>query len=218
MSNSERPDEPGLPRFAQNEAGSKFQRLIDGLWSRTIIKFIPLEVEPNHITILRIFFIPLVLYYLSVQLYGWALVYFLIASLLDSLDGALARVRNKITALGLVLDPVSDKLLVILTLSFLIFNYPYPWLFVFAVLFDLPLLLGGLLFLFKMKNGLKEVTPANWWGKIKMVLQVLAVLAVFLYLIYRTDWWLAVSAVLLIFSAIFGLLNMVSQGEKILKK
>jgi len=194
------------------------QQTIDGLWGRTIIKLIPRQVQPNHLTLLRIFFIPVVLYFLVIGSYGWALVYFIVASLLDSLDGALARQRNQITPLGLILDPVSDKILIILVSAFLIFQYPLPWLFVFAIIFDLPLLVGGLMIISTMKSESKEVAPANWWGKIKMVCQVASILMVFLYLKNPTLWTLALSVILLVLSAIFGFVNMLSQGERVLEK
>ena len=79
---------------------------------------------PNTLTILRIFFVPflvavLVEQDLRVELYGvvWpheflALAIFLAAAATDLLDGYLARRWGQITTVGMLLDPIADKLLI----------------------------------------------------------------------------------------------------------
>jgi len=68
---------------------------------------------PNAVTLSRIFLIP-VLVALLLTKYSVliAAIVFLAASLTDYLDGYLARSRNQVTTLGMLLDPVADKLLV----------------------------------------------------------------------------------------------------------
>ena len=80
---------------------------------------------PNTLTILRIFFVPLLVAALvqqnevSVRLAGlpitqeWlALTIFLAAAGTDMLDGYLARRWKQVTTIGTLLDPIADKLLV----------------------------------------------------------------------------------------------------------
>jgi len=68
---------------------------------------------PNAVTLSRIFLAPvlvtLILNRYSVPI---AVTVFLAASLTDFLDGYLARSRNQVTTLGMLLDPLADKLLV----------------------------------------------------------------------------------------------------------
>ncbi|MBZ5621480.1 MAG: CDP-alcohol phosphatidyltransferase family protein, partial [Acidobacteriia bacterium] len=79
---------------------------------------------PNSLTILRIFFVPLLVAALlqenvafhlgSVQVTNeWlALAIFLTAAATDLLDGYLARRWRQVTTIGTLLDPIADKLLV----------------------------------------------------------------------------------------------------------
>jgi len=68
---------------------------------------------PNAVTLSRIFLVPvLVTLLLTNYSAPIAAAVFLAASLTDFLDGYLARSRNQITTLGMLLDPVADKLLV----------------------------------------------------------------------------------------------------------
>src|SRR5437870_253180 len=69
---------------------------------------------PLSLTLLRIFFVPLVVVLLLTKghnMDGWAVGVFLAAAATDLLDGHLARRRGQITKLGILLDPVADKLL-----------------------------------------------------------------------------------------------------------
>src|SRR5450759_430163 len=80
---------------------------------------------PNFLTILRIFFVPLLVAALmqqevfDFQLGLWhisndwlALAIFLAAAATDLLDGYLARRWKQVTTIGTLLDPIADKLLI----------------------------------------------------------------------------------------------------------
>lgn len=69
---------------------------------------------PNSLTILRIFLVPFLVVVLLTRFEGReyvGLAIFLLASLTDWLDGFFARRQKKITRLGMLLDPIADKLL-----------------------------------------------------------------------------------------------------------
>ena len=81
---------------------------------------------PNLLSIVRIGLVYPILNSVYIGEYFLALVYFLIASLTDALDGFLARKMNWYTELGKILDPVADKLLVIGTIFVLWANELIP--------------------------------------------------------------------------------------------
>ena len=70
---------------------------------------------PNSLTIFRIILIPVFVFFMLIRIpYGdlVAAIIFVIAALTDSLDGYLARKWKQITKLGVILDPLADKLLI----------------------------------------------------------------------------------------------------------
>ena len=78
---------------------------------------------PNSLTLLRIILIPVIIFlFISNDDSNrfLAFVLFLIASITDYLDGFLARYMKQQTSFGEFLDPVADKLLVIITMMLLI--------------------------------------------------------------------------------------------------
>ncbi|MCI0657455.1 MAG: CDP-diacylglycerol--glycerol-3-phosphate 3-phosphatidyltransferase, partial [Acidobacteria bacterium] len=75
---------------------------------------------PNYITLSRILSIPLLMWILFGGVFSSARgekelaasLVFIAASLTDGLDGLLARKRGQVTTLGMLLDPLADKLLI----------------------------------------------------------------------------------------------------------
>src|SRR5437762_5442216 len=68
---------------------------------------------PNGLTLMRIFLVPLLVAVLLTKYNVLiAAAIFLAASLTDLLDGYFARKRGQITTLGVLLDPIADKLLI----------------------------------------------------------------------------------------------------------
>lgn len=111
----------------------------------------------------------------------WAFWIFIVCAVGDIIDGYLARRNNQITAFGRVFDPFADKILVcggfILLLGdgFVDATGNYvtglaAWMVVIIV--GRELLISGL-------RGFSEASgkpyAANWWGKIKMVIQSVTV-------------------------------------------
>ena len=75
---------------------------------------------PNSITLIRICSIPLLIWILSSNHFSsahgakelLASAVFIAASMTDGIDGYLARKRGQITTMGILLDPMADKLLI----------------------------------------------------------------------------------------------------------
>lgn len=135
---------------------------------------------PNAITLLRIFIVPLLVVVLltrvseawfgvSQRLLGVTI--FLIAALTDWLDGYLARRWKQVSALGVMLDPIADKLLISAALIALVDNRLAPaWAVV--VIIGREFAVTGLRSLAAREGYL---IAASRLGKFKMLTQVIAV-------------------------------------------
>jgi len=71
----------------------------------------PILTPANQITLLRMGLAPLLVVLVLSREMAWALVVFVVAGLTDLLDGLVARRTGQRTALGAMLDPVADKVL-----------------------------------------------------------------------------------------------------------
>ena len=109
-----------------------------------------------------------------------ALVIFVVASITDFLDGHLARKLGLVTNLGKFMDPLADKMLVITTLLALIdlghqgrlFAGTFPtWIVAFIILREL--MVSGIRVLAASQN---IVLAANYWGKLKTVVQMITII------------------------------------------
>ncbi|MGQ9916366.1 MAG: CDP-diacylglycerol--glycerol-3-phosphate 3-phosphatidyltransferase [Bryobacteraceae bacterium] len=138
---------------------------------------------PNALTLLRIFFVPLLVAVLVqekavYEIAGWqfsnqmaALVIFLAAAGTDLLDGYLARRWNQITTVGMLLDPVADKLLISAALISLVqIHLVASWMAVLIIGREFAV------------SGLRSIAAAEGFtiqaselGKTKMVMQVAAI-------------------------------------------
>jgi len=138
---------------------------------------------PNALTILRIFFVPLLVAalveeHVTVHWASWnvtnewlALAIFLVAAGTDLLDGYLARRWRQVTTIGTLLDPIADKLLISAALISLVQVRALPgWMAILIVGREFAV------------SGLRAIAAAERYtirasdlGKTKMLAQVVAV-------------------------------------------
>jgi CDP-diacylglycerol--glycerol-3-phosphate 3-phosphatidyltransferase len=141
---------------------------------------------PNSLTLARIVLVPLLVVVLLTSYQGHlvlglpkgmaAALIFGVASITDWLDGYLARRRKQITVLGQLLDPIADKLLTTAAFVSLVQLDMVPaW--IVAVIIGRELAVTGLRGVAHTR-GL--IMPASGLGKLKMVAQVVAILALML--------------------------------------
>lgn len=143
---------------------------------------------PNTLTLLRIFFVPLLVVVLltrepNLEIWGypfpfefWGVLILLLAASTDWADGYFARKRGEVTTLGILLDPIADKLLMSAAFVSLVAMRLVPaWMVVIIIGREFTVL------------GLRNIASAEGFnieasalGKTKMVLQVAAVCAVIL--------------------------------------
>lgn len=127
---------------------------------------------PNLLTIIRILMSPVFLVFLTMASiphhYLWAFIIFVVASITDFVDGTLARKNNQITNLGKLLDPLADKMLT--TAAFLGFMQTGLCnIWVLMIVLTREFTVTGIRMIATVQN---VVIPANIWGKIKTVTQM----------------------------------------------
>jgi len=142
---------------------------------------------PNILSLFRIFIVPLYLagLYLIKGQTGIiiALVLFIVAGITDFLDGYLARKLDCITELGKIIDPLADKLIVCAALISLVFEpinviSIYPVLIIFIREFVVTVV--------RKSYSKKQIyISANYWGKIKTVLQMGGIIIALLFTIAK---------------------------------
>jgi len=131
---------------------------------------------PNALTVLRIFLVPVLVVVLLTRaktdeglILGTAI--FGLAVLTDYLDGYFARRRNQVTKLGILLDPIADKLLTAAAFLSLVEMDAVPaWM--------VMIILGREIAVTGLRNvaaGWGHLIPASGLGKGKMVAQVVAI-------------------------------------------
>ncbi|HTK60706.1 MAG TPA: CDP-alcohol phosphatidyltransferase family protein [Candidatus Baltobacteraceae bacterium] len=144
--------------------------LHDRFLAATLLKLVPKETTPNQITVLRIFMTPAVVWFLYEERYALATPLFLVTALTDTLDGSLARTRDQVTKWGILWDPIADKLLIGSVALILMFRHFPPTLTAIILGLEAAFLAGGW---YRHLQG--ETVAANWWGKFKMLGQVIGV-------------------------------------------
>src|SRR5436309_1796564 len=155
----------------------------------------------NKITVVRILMIPvfvtMAIYYgqsiergapLEWQRFT-AILIFLVAAVSDGLDGYVARRYNQRSALGVILDPIADKGLLlsgIITLSISNWSQVDPeygrfptWFPVLVITRDVVILVGSAVL--HLLNGKVQVKP-TWTGKVATFFQMAAIAWVMLQL------------------------------------
>lgn len=143
----------------------------DGFVKHTLLWAIPRWVTPNHITIVRLVLCPAAAALYLTGFVWVATVVFAIAALLDLVDGALARLRGPVTALGLFLDPLADKLLV----GVMLFCVGWQYLVVKILVVLVAIELVALIVAKTTQRRVGLMARANIYGKIKMWVQSVGV-------------------------------------------
>ena len=142
---------------------------------------------PNSITMSRIVMIPLLLWILSPHfLWGGphgeqeiaASVLFVLASITDGVDGYLARKRKQITTMGILLDPLADKVMVTAALIALVaYNPQVVKVWIAVVIIGREFLISGLRTIASSEGFTIEASDL---GKLKTVVQIVSVVSAIL--------------------------------------
>ena len=156
---------------------------------------------PNSLTVTRIFLVPLLVVVLLTKFEGRRILgvpteiagaaIFAIASLTDWADGYLARRRKQVTPFGQFVDPLADKLLILAALvSLLQMDLAPAWM--------VAIIIGREFAVTTFRSiayARGVVVPASPLGKMKMVAQVVAILALILGHGHRMEFvWIGTAA------------------------
>lgn len=171
---------------------------------------------PNSITMSRIACVPLLIWLLSRScplhsFYGeqeiLASILFILASITDGVDGYLARKRGQITTMGMLLDPLADKLMVAAAFIVLVeFNPRIVPAWIAVVVIGREFLVTGLRSIATTEGFTLQASDL---GKLKMVTQIVAVVAAILdhsWVVWHWGWFIVPVHVIAITAVYFMVL------------
>lgn len=139
---------------------------------------------PNKLTLLRVLLVP---FFVASLLWGQgqnqmlrvvALIIFIVASLTDMLDGQIARRYHLVTNFGKFMDPLADKLLVCSALICFVELRQISAVVVIIIIAREFVISGFRL----VAADAGVVIAASWWGKLKTVSQMIAVILMIIHL------------------------------------
>ena len=169
---------------------------------------------PNTLSLVRILFIPVFIYVYYLP-YEWshiaATAIFAIAGITDWFDGYLARKLGQSSHLGAILDPLADKLMVVVALILLVADNPSNnWL-----LFSTVIIISREIFISTLREwmatqGEGKKVAVSFAGKVKTTLQIIAISL----LIFKQDLFFLpiylLGLILLVIAAFLTLLSMMN--------
>jgi CDP-diacylglycerol---glycerol-3-phosphate 3-phosphatidyltransferase len=138
---------------------------------------------PNYITLTRICMIPVLIWVLTSSVFSStngnreliAATIFIAASITDAIDGYLARKRAQVTTMGMLLDPVADKLLIAAAFITLVqFNPRIVPAWMAVIIIGREFLVSGLRSIAASEGF---TIQASDLGKLKMLVQIVSVVA-----------------------------------------
>ena len=158
---------------------------------------------PNLLTIVRIALVYPILNNIYLGNFEISIIYFVVASITDGLDGFIARKMNWQTELGTLLDPVADKILLSGSIFILWLNQYIPF-YIFVIFFsrDVAILLGAAI---RMTIIESDTPTPNFLGKLTTTLQIIYIAIIFLKEIIDIDFGLLPLDVFIILVTILSL-------------
>ena len=173
--------------------------------SKNIIDWSSIINIPNFITSLRIIAAPFVMYMILNGKYAAAFIILLLAAITDSFDGKVARLLDKQTEFGSMLDPVADVILTTFTVIALLIQFQFPiWFGVIILSREGIIILGGLTALLM---GKFKLAKADIIGKLSRFFQLATIITYILaYVLGYYALWIDL---LMYFTALLTLISTV---------
>ena len=159
---------------------------------------------PNLLSLVRIGLIYPILNNIYLGNFEISIIFFLIASITDGLDGFLARKMSWQTSLGKMLDPIADKLLLSGTIFILWLNQFIPfYIFIIFISRDVAILLGAAI---KMTLIESDTPLPNFLGKLTTTMQIIYIAIIFLKEIFNVDFALFILDIFILVITILSLI------------
>ena len=183
----------GLSKLGKKVIEKKNELLVPA-----IRRFWPRWLTPNRLTSVRIALAPIIfaMFFDYSTWRAWILVFFSIGMVTDFFDGLVAKALDMQSRLGIILDPIADKILVVPIFFFILRENTF--LLFSLVGAECILIMTALLVIFLGKDS-----SSNHFGKWKFTFQVVAI---FLFLIFGNSAWITsmlwISVGLAVFSII----------------
>jgi cardiolipin synthase len=166
---------------------------------------VSLRAIPHLITVFRLLCAPLIAWLLYSSRFREALVLLLFAGLSDWLDGFAARRLNSAGHVGVVLDPLADKVLLVTLFIVLSLLRLIPfWMLALAVGRDVVIVIGALLV--HLLRGARKFLP-SMLGKVSTFFQIVLILLALLYAAFPFRGFLWLEYIALFLSAFFTIVS-----------
>lgn len=160
----------------------------------------------NLFTLIRIFLAPLIfICILMPSMHLIALILFIFASFTDYLDGYFARKTNSVSAIGEVLDPIADKILIVFIFFGLAVNLTsYLLAFAASIIIAREIWVGALRDL-NSRNSNNDATKVIYLAKIKTTIQLFTIGVYLIGLAFSIMFLIVIADILLIISVLITL-------------
>lgn len=158
---------------------------------------------PNLLSLIRIGLVYPILNNIFLGNFEVSIILFVIAALTDALDGFLARKMDWQTDLGVILDPVADKVLLSGTIFIFWLNELIPfYIFIIFIARDIMILLGAAI----QMSVIESNTPLpNYLGKLTTGTQIVYIGIIFLKEIFKFNFSLYALDILIILISVISL-------------
>jgi len=145
---------------------------------------------PNVISLIRLALIPVFIWLIAIDEYGWAGILLGVIGATDWIDGYLARRLNQVTEVGKFLDPLADRVAVIVAVVGGLLTPVLPtW---FALLLILREVLIGIGAIIGWRNGVTKL-DVRWLGKLATLMLYVSISFFYVGVGFELDWlvWIA---------------------------
>ena len=144
--------------------------------------------------------------------YEWsvlvAALIFALAAVTDWLDGYLARRLNQISAFGAFLDPVADKLIIVIALVLLVSSHKINYITLPALIIIAREFTVSALREWMAEIGKQASVAVSFIGKVKTTVQFFAILILLSHVLYRNGVMVFIGCILMYVAAILTLWSM----------